>query len=335
MALKMLVIDDDPTVLASCLRIFESEGFDVVTTTSPEEGLSSVLDTYFDVILCDWMMPGLDGMEVITRLEETSPGSAVVMISGYPSIERATEAMKRGAMDYVPKPFTPDEIIKTVNEAIGRKEAEEAKVIERFGALTKTGQISLPSIDEKMLQALSAAIEERRRTEAKPSLEALSEPERLREMTVAILDKYGRDSNNLIGMLQAVHSYAGYLSYEAIGMIASELGISEHDIFGTASFYAQFKFEKPGKHLVRACTGTACFVSGGSVILEAIKSKLKIAPGQTTEDGMFSLERVACLGCCALAPVVTIDDEVYGQMSPAKLSRLIDKIYREESVKSA
>jgi NADH:ubiquinone oxidoreductase subunit E/FixJ family two-component response regulator len=331
MAGKMLVIDDDPMVLSSCLRIFEAESFYVVTTTSPEEGLSLVLDTYFDVILCDWMMPGLDGMEVIARLEETSPGSAVVMISGYPSIDRATEAMKRGAMDYVAKPFTPDEIIKAVNEAIQRKDAEERKIIERFGALTKTGQISLPSIDEKILQALYVAIDERRQMETRPSLEALSEPERLQEMTHAVIDKYNRDKNNIIAILQAVHSYAGYLSYEAIGLIARELDISEHEIFGTASFYAQFKFEKPGKHLIRACSGTACFVSGGGVILEAIKSKLNIAPGQTTKDGMFSLERVACLGCCALAPVVTIDDAVYGQMSPAKLSRAIDKIYRTES----
>jgi NADH:ubiquinone oxidoreductase subunit E/DNA-binding response OmpR family regulator len=331
MARKMLVIDDDQMVLSSCLRIFEAEGFYVVTTTSPEEGLGLVLDTYFDVILCDWMMPGLDGMDVITRLDETSPGSAVVMISGYPSIERATEAMKRGAMDYVAKPFTPDEIIKAVNEAIQRKEAEEMKVIERFGALTKTGHISLPSIDEKILQALSDAIDERRKMEARPSLETLSEPERLQEMTYAVVDKFNGDKNNLIPILQAVHSYAGYLSYEAIGIVARELTISEHEIFGTASFYAQFKFEKPGKHLVKCCTGTACFVGGGSIILEAVKSKLGIIPGQTTKDALFSLERVACLGCCALAPVVTIDDEVYGQMSPAKLSRAIDKIYRNES----
>ena len=331
MARKMLVIDDDQMVLSSCMRIFEAEGFYVVTTTGPEEGLSLVLDTYFDVILCDWMMPGLDGMEVITRLEDTSPGSAVVMISGYPSIERATEAMKRGAMDYVSKPFTPDEIIKAVNEAIHRKEAEEMRVIERFGALTKTGHISLPSIDEKILQALSDALDERRKLEARPSLETLSEPERLREMTYAVIDKFNGDKNNLIPILQALHSYAGYLSYESIGMIADELHMSEHEIFGTASFYAQFKFEKPGKHLIRCCTGTACFVGGGGIILEAVKSKLGIIPGQTTKDGLFSLERVACLGCCALAPVVTIDDEVYGQMSPAKLSRTIDKIYRNES----
>jgi len=321
MARKMLVIDDDSTVLSSCQRIFEEEYFYVVTTTSPEEGLSLVLDTYFDVVLCDWMMPGLDGMDVITRLEETSPGSAVVMITGYPSIERATEAMKRGAMDYVAKPFTPDEIIKAVNEAIQRKQVEESKIIEKFGALTKTGQISLPSIDEKILKTLSGAIDERRQIE----------PERIEEMTLAVLNKYTRDTNNLIPILQAVHSYAGYLSYETIDMIARELHMSEHEIFGTASFYAQFKFEKPGKHLMRCCTGTACFVRGGGVILEAAKSKLDIIPGQTTKDGMFSLERVACLGCCALAPVVTIDDEVYGQMSPAKLSRIIDKTYRAES----
>jgi len=335
MARKMLVIDDDSTVLSSCQRIFEEENFYVVTTTSPEEGLSLVLDTYFDVVLCDWMMPGLDGMDVITRLEEISPGSAVVMISGYPSIERATEAMKRGAMDYVAKPFTPDEIIKAINEAIQRKQAEGSKIIERFGVLAKTGQIPLPSIDEKILQTLSAAIDERRQIEAKPSLESLSEPERLQEITHAVLDKYNMDANNLIGMLQAVHSYAGYLSYEAISLIASQLHMSEHDIFGTASFYAQFKFEKPGKHHIRVCAGTACFVGGGGVILEAAKSKLDIIPGQTSKDGLFSLERVACLGCCALAPVVTIDDEVYGQMNPAKLSRAIDKIYRTESIKSA
>ncbi len=335
MVRKMLVIDDDPTVLSSCMRIFEAENFDVVTTASPEEGLSLVLDTYFDVVLCDWMMPGLDGMDVITRLDETSPGSAVVMITGYPSIERATEAMKRGAMDYVAKPFTPDEVVKAVNEAIQRKEAEERKIIEKFGALTKTGQISLPSIDEKILQTLSNAIDESRRMEAKPSLEALSEPERLQEMTYAVIDKYNRDTNNLIAILQAVHSYAGYLSYEAIGLIARELNISEHEIFGAASFYAQFKFQKPGKHHMRVCTGTACFVGGGGVMLEAVKSKLNIVPGENTEDMMFDLGRVACLGCCALAPVVTIDDEVYPKMSPAKLSRAIDKIYRTESVKSA
>jgi len=331
MARKMLVIDDDQTVLSSCRRIFESEGFDVVITPNPEEGLSLVLDTYFDVILTDWMMPELDGMDVITRLDVTSPGSAVVMISGYPSIGRATEAMKRGAMDYVAKPFAPDEIIKTVAEAIKRKESEEISIVERFGKLAKAGQISFPTIDDKIIQSLSDAIDKKRHTEAKPSLDSLSGPERLHEIVLAVIEQYNRDTSSLIGMLQAVHSYEGYLSYETIGLIARELGLSEHEIFGTASFYKQFKFEKPGKHHIRICSGTACFVAGGSVLLETAQARLNIGPGQTTEDGIFSIERVACLGCCALAPAVTIDDEVYGKMNPAKLLRNIDKIYREES----
>ena len=330
MARKMLVIDDDQTVLSSCKRIFDSEGFDVIVTASPEEGLSLVLDTYFDIVLCDWMMPGIDGMDVISKLDEISPGSAVVMISGYPSIGRATEAMKRGAMDYIAKPFTPDEIITAVEEALKRKESEEISIIEKFGRLAKTGQITFPTIDDKLLQSLSDVIGERRRIEDKAALESLSESERMREMTLAVLDQYSRDTSNLIGILQAVHSYAGYLSYETISLIARELSMSEHEIFGTASFYAQFKFKKPGKHHIRVCVGTACFVAGGSVILETAQSRLNIVPGQTTEDGLFSLEKVACLGCCALAPSMTIDDEVHGKMNPAKLLRNIDKIYRAE-----
>lgn len=331
MARKMLVIDDDQIVLSSCLRIFEEEGFHVVTTARPEEGLSLVLDTYFDVVLCDWMMPGLNGMEVISSLDQQSPGSAVIMISGYPSIERATEALKRGAMDYVTKPFTPNELIKAVNEALKRKAAEQTKIIEEFGRLAKAGQLSLPGIDDKILQALSFSIDERRKIEAKPPLESLSELERMKEMTFAILKKYNRDKNNLIAILQAAHSYSGYLTYETVSLIAHELQMSEHDIFGTASFYAQFKFQKPGRNQIKICTGTACFVSGGGVLLEAAQSILNIIAGQTTKDGIFSLERVACLGCCALAPVVTINDEVLANMNPARLSRTIEKIYRSES----
>jgi len=103
---RMLIIDDEEVVLESCRKIFAAEGFDVVITTSPQEGLRLASDSSFDVILCDWKMPGFDGMDVVEELDRRSPDSAVVMISGYPSVGRAAEAMKRGAMDYVPKPFT-------------------------------------------------------------------------------------------------------------------------------------------------------------------------------------------------------------------------------------
>jgi DNA-binding NtrC family response regulator len=125
MAERMLIIDDEDIVLESCRRIFSAEGFQVSCTTSPPEGLRLIADSSFDVILCDWKMPGFDGMDVLEELERRSPHSAVVMISGYPTPARQTEALKRGAMDYVAKPFTPGEIVETVRKAIRRKANKE------------------------------------------------------------------------------------------------------------------------------------------------------------------------------------------------------------------
>jgi DNA-binding NtrC family response regulator len=125
MAETMLIIDDEDIVLESCRRIFSAEGFQVSCTTSPPEGLRLIADSSFDVILCDWKMPGFDGMDVLEELERRSPDSTVVMISGYPTVGRAAEALKRGAMDFVAKPFTPEEIVETVRKAMRRKAIKE------------------------------------------------------------------------------------------------------------------------------------------------------------------------------------------------------------------
>jgi formate/nitrite transporter len=124
---RMLVIDDEAVVLSSCRRIFSAEGFEVVTTESPRQGLELASSSKFDVILCDWRMPELDGLDVVELLDKRVPEAAVVMITGFPSVDRATEVMKRGAMDYVAKPFTPEEITATVQRALRRKEEERAK----------------------------------------------------------------------------------------------------------------------------------------------------------------------------------------------------------------
>ena len=125
MADRMLIIDDDDVVLESCRRVFSATGFQVSCTTSPPEGLRLIADSFFDVILCDWKMPGFDGMDVMEELERRSPDSVVVMISGYPTVGRATEALKRGATAYVAKPFTPGEIVEAVRAAIKRKAVKE------------------------------------------------------------------------------------------------------------------------------------------------------------------------------------------------------------------
>ncbi len=149
MAEKMLVIDDEGVVLESCRKIFTAEGFSVVTTNSPREGLDLIRDATFDVVLCDWKMPEFDGMDVVEEISNRSPETAIVMISGYPTVGRATEALKRGAMDYVSKPFTPDEITDTVKRAVQRKITEEQRALGRFEKIVKQIQFPVPDAEDK------------------------------------------------------------------------------------------------------------------------------------------------------------------------------------------
>jgi NADH-quinone oxidoreductase subunit E len=143
------------------------------------------------------------------------------------------------------------------------------------------------------------------------------------EQLAEILDPYKGERGTLIPALQKVQQSFGYLSQEAVSQIAKFLKVSESEIFGVASFYAQFRFSRPGEHSVKVCLGTACHVRGGVRILETLQRELGIEPGGTTEDYKFSLERVACFGSCALAPVAVIDDKVYGRMTTTKAKEIL------------
>jgi len=155
---RMLVIDDEKIVLESCRKIFSGEGFDVTIASDPQEGMRAAASSPFDVILVDWKMPGFDGMDVIAELDRHAPDSAVVMISGYPSVGRAAEAMKRGAMDYVPKPFTPEEILQTVQKAIQRKITEEKKALGRFEKVLQSVQFPTASMEDKPPQTIAETV---------------------------------------------------------------------------------------------------------------------------------------------------------------------------------
>ena len=138
-----------------------------------------------------------------------------------------------------------------------------------------------------------------------------------------ILTKLGREPENLIPILQDVQKELGYLAPEAVKEISRYLRISENQIFGVSSFYAQFRFTRPGRHSLRVCLGTACHVRGGATVLDTLEVGLGVKCGDTTPDGRFDLERVACLGCCALSPVVQIDRKIYSRVAVNKLSELL------------
>ncbi len=149
-----------------------------------------------------------------------------------------------------------------------------------------------------------------------------------------ILAKKEKNQANLIPILQEVQKEYGYLTKENMICISEHLEMSANEVYGVASFYQQFKFVKPGKHKIVVCLGTACFVKGGEILTETVRTKLNINPGEKTEDGLFSFEHVACLGCCALSPVVQIDGKIYAKMTPAKLIRLIENIKKKENKKT-
>lgn len=139
----------------------------------------------------------------------------------------------------------------------------------------------------------------------------------------SILSKYTRKRDELIPILQEVQKEFGYISPESAKEISRYLRITENQIYGVSSFYAQFRFTPPGRHSIRVCLGTACHVRGGATLLEMLERELEITCGETTEDGRFDLERVACLGCCALSPVVRINNDIFSRMTVNKLTELL------------
>jgi NADH:ubiquinone oxidoreductase subunit E len=147
----------------------------------------------------------------------------------------------------------------------------------------------------------------------------------MRERLLPVLEPFRGHKEALIPVLQKVQAELGYLSEEAVSEIARFLRISRSQIYGVASFYAQFRFERQGEHKVRVCQGTACHVRGGRRILDAVIQQLGIQPGGTTEDYKFSLERVACFGSCALAPVMVVDKKVYGRMNTTKARDVLNQ----------
>jgi len=159
-----------------------------------------------------------------------------------------------------------------------------------------------------------------------PAKESLSEIKH-------ILARHPAKRSSLIPILQDIQDSFGYLPEATIDRLSELADISANEIYGVATFYTQFRFSPPGEHTIRVCQGTACHVRQGRQILNEVEQQLRIKAGQTTADGKFDLERVACLGCCALAPVMVVDDKVYARVSVKKISSVLSHYAGRETEK--
>ena len=134
---------------------------------------------------------------------------------------------------------------------------------------------------------------------------------------------YGKDEASTIPILQAIQNDYGYLPEPMMLELCEKTNIKKNRLYGVATFYSQFKLKPKGKNIIKICTGTACHVKGAGKLLSVIQDVLAIGIDETTEDGMFSLESVACLGCCSLAPVMMINDKVFGKLTSMEVKRII------------
>jgi NADH-quinone oxidoreductase subunit E len=142
---------------------------------------------------------------------------------------------------------------------------------------------------------------------------------------LSFIDEWKVKPGSLIMILHKTQETFGYISRPAAEKLAHLTGIPLARIYGVVSFYHFFKTTKPGKHKISVCLGTACYLKGGGDIIEEARKELRLAPGGVTEDGLFSIDEVRCVGCCGLAPVMTVDKDTHGKMTKAQLPGIFDK----------
>ena len=147
-----------------------------------------------------------------------------------------------------------------------------------------------------------------------------------------VLAKYADVKGSLITILQKTQDIYGYVPIDAVYHISERTGLTPAKIMGVATFYAQFRFQAVGKYLIMICKGTACYVNGANAVADAVMEELGIGDNETTADGLFSLSLVSCLGCCSLAPVMMINEDTYGSLTPDKVVKILRDIKAKEGM---
>lgn len=283
MAGRILVVDDEPVVRKSCERILTPEGYSVESASNGNEAIGKLGTDGFDLVITDLKMPDIDGLELIRWIRNSKPDTGIVVITGFPSQESIKEALSLRILDYLPKPFSPALLIEITQRALEYKKAGEA-------------------------------------AEAAPGREYSEDM--ARELD-SIIRKYRKKPGSLIPVLQEAQELIGYLPPSVQRHIAKGLKLPVSEVHGVVSFYSFFTMKPKGKHNIRVCLGTACYVKGAEEIVKKLSDGLAISVGGITEDKRFSLETVRCLGACGLAPVVVIDKDTHGSISAVKVHELL------------
>ena len=293
--MKPILIVEDEAVMRESLRDWLTDsGYQVETVEDGEEALETIAMQDFDLLILDLKLPGKDGLEVLREARAKSPQLKVIIITAYPSVETAVEAMKEGAVDYLLKPFEYNQLEKVIQETLGSIQTEMK-----------------PKIIDEQVMAESATMAQA----AKKAITLATEeiPVQFRQIS---------DKSALIQMLLTIQRENRWLSKDALMWVSAKLNIPLTQIYHISTFYKAFSLVPKGRHSISVCLGTACHVRGASRLLDKVTETLKVRPGQTTRDMRFTLNTVNCLGCCALGPVMVVDGQYYSKPSTKELEQI-------------
>ena len=355
-ATAVVVIDDEESMCEGCRQTLEENGFRTEIACDGSEGLRLLEDIRPNVVLVDLKMPGISGIEVLEKVPGIDPGIVPIVITGYGTIDSAVESMKTGAFDFLTKPFEPEKLLESVSrgvklsqlrhESAARQESQAQRETLKDVRLDKEDVLlrGLSVLGESYSLGLDRGdfLEELKRldTEAKYHAESLGQVKKregaildiVNELTLVddIIGKHEYRKSSLIQILLETQLKLHWLPQHVLKWLSARLNIPLGEIYTIATFYEAFSLEPQGAYTVQVCMGTACHVRGAPDLLRKVSSLLHIGEGETDERQLFTLKTVHCLGCCALSPVIEIDDSYVSNPSLTKLKGVFNSLEEKE-----
>jgi len=282
----ILVVEDEAIMRESLRDWLTDAGYQVETAEEGEKALRMIGERDFSILILDLRLPGGDGIELLRQARDRQPKIKGIIITAFPSVPSAVEAMKEGAVDFLTKPFDLNRLEESIRKTLGPIQVE----IKPKAAAEKT--VAEPTIAEA--------------------------PEE-----IPALFRDVKDKSALIQMLLSIQRENQWLSKDALVWVSRKLGVPLTQVYHIATFYKAFSLKPQGRHTVSVCLGTACHVRGAPRLLDKVMETLKIRPGETSRDSQFTLNTVNCLGCCALGPVMMVDGKYHSNPSTDKMKEII------------
>lgn len=341
----ILVIDDEASIREGCRQALEAEGYRALTAGDGLHGIRMAEEARPRLVLLDLRMPDISGIEVLERLPRIDPRIVPVVITGYGTVDSAVNSMKLGAFDFIAKPFDPDALLDVVQRGMAHydrqapaaqpepkaapapRDLTEADVL--LEGLEVLGRYQALGIQDRSLADKLQALENEARHHAGRLGQIREERKALADLVAdlklvdAVVEKHEFKKNALIQVLLEIQAQKHWLPRHVIMWVSRRLNIPEARIYSIASFYEAFSLVPQGAHTVQVCTGTACHVRQAPALLSMVSSVLNLKPGETDADGRFTLKTVNCLGCCALSPVMKVDDRYYGNPSLKEIRKIV------------